>query len=37
MLQWARPIWVGVQFLDRALSPKVENKNSMIRKIIEKN
>jgi hypothetical protein len=35
MLQWARPIWVGVQFPQRALSPKVGNKNSMIHKIIE--
>jgi hypothetical protein len=35
MLQWARAIWVWVQFPHGALLPKVENKNSMIRKIIE--
>jgi hypothetical protein len=37
MLQCARLIWVGVQFAHRALSPKVENEKSMIRKIIENN
>ncbi len=36
MLQWAGPIWVGVQFPNRALLPKVGNRKSMIGKGIEK-
>jgi hypothetical protein len=35
LLQWARPIWVVVQIPHRALSQKVENKKSMICKIID--
>jgi hypothetical protein len=36
MLQWARLIWIRVQFPHKALLPKVGNKKSTICKRIER-